>query len=99
MIVIDNGNVDIFYLIIRGQRQNNQLDDRHSNDHCHNGPVAEDLPELFLQQKFDGPHDKRILKLLRLMKSMNRAIPAKISVSFHIALRPRPLIMMSFTMI
>jgi hypothetical protein len=49
MIIINNGQVYVFYLVVRGQRQNEQLRKRRDKQYPEYGGIAEYLAKFFLQ--------------------------------------------------
>jgi hypothetical protein len=52
MIVVHDDQVDVFDLVISGKGQDKKLHDGRDQGDGQNDLVAEDLPELFLQQYF-----------------------------------------------
>jgi hypothetical protein len=56
VIIIHDGEIDIFDIQIHRPGQNHQLDDRQSQHHGQDGLIPEDLSEFFLQQKAQISH-------------------------------------------
>src|SRR5688572_30291755 len=99
MVCIHYGQVDVSDLVVGGQGQQYELDDRHSQYQHHDRPVAEYLPELFAEQESECSHARRVLKLLRLMRRSASVMPLRIRVCFQMVEKPSPLIMIDFTML
>src|SRR3546814_5777649 len=93
MVMIHDGNIDIFYLEIHCQGQDDQLDAGHGKHHGKNCLVAEDLPEFLLQYESQNLHDSRILKFFNAIPHRASVMITRMSVSFQTYAIPRPLSM------
>src|SRR3546814_15924854 len=79
MVMIHDGNIDIFYLEIHCQGQDDQLDAGHGKHHGKNCLVAEDLPEFLLHYESQNLNDSRILKFFNARSEERRV--GKVCVS------------------
>src|SRR5690606_28083623 len=97
VVIVYNGNIDMLYIKIHGQRNNDELKGGHHKHHSQYAPVPEYLQKFFLKYIFQHPHANLFLKFLSAMAKRSTVMPTSTSVSFHTYSKPSPFSITDFT--